>query len=274
MCLIASLFNWLGRAMMVPIVAALAIWLNWSSSDQRNMFGILPAIALCATAGAARLSRLRPRNFWLNGVTVAAVVFVVLAGSGLLKATQATIGSVAGGDRPLHKRLAAMRGSVPDKVALFYPQLEPDYRFMSALAQLTDAAHVLVTSPLFRFFERGAHALSRWPYEQVEPGDLFAAHEWLVPPDDPRWVLVHRGTTAAWLRVPGLRGCHGASPAGSRPRRKLRSAARDLRGPTAGLWGAGRHGLASHDHRDHERSSNADGRRNDDPRAGAVVERM
>ena len=63
----------------------------------------------------------------------------------------------------------AMRGDVAGKVALFYPQLNREYRFIAALSARTDATHVLVTYPLFRFFPRGAHALSLWPFDRVRP---------------------------------------------------------------------------------------------------------
>jgi hypothetical protein len=39
----------------------------------------------------------------------------------------------------------AMRGGVAGKVALFYPQLNREYRFIAALSDRTDATHVLVT---------------------------------------------------------------------------------------------------------------------------------
>ncbi len=61
LCLAASLASWLGRAVLPLLVAYGAIWLYWSSYDQRNIFGLLPALALCASAGAAQLWRLRPR---------------------------------------------------------------------------------------------------------------------------------------------------------------------------------------------------------------------
>ncbi len=205
-CLAASVFTWFGRA-TIPLLAAYgAIWLYWSSYDQRNIFGLLPVLALCATFGARRLWELRPRLLWANGVAVAAGLFLVLAGGGLLKDAQARIASVTRGDRALPARLAAMRGGVPEKVALFYPQLQADYRFISALESRTNPAHVLITYPLFRFFSRGAHALSLWPYDLVTPGDIFAGHEYHTPPPDPRWILLARHqSNRVWLRVAGLR---------------------------------------------------------------------
>jgi hypothetical protein len=206
LCLVAAAWSWFGRAALPLLLLYGAIWLSWSSYDQRNVFGVLPVLALCASFGAARLWQLTPGVVWKNGVALLAGLFVLLAGSGMLKDAQSRLAGLARGDRALPARLDAMRGTVPDKVARFYPHLVGDYRFISALAERSGATHVLVTTPLFRFFERGAHAMSLWPYEQVQPGDVFASHEWLVPPDDPRWVLVARGTThRVWLRVAALR---------------------------------------------------------------------
>ena len=229
-CLLASLTSWFGRATLPLLAAYGAVWLYWSSYDQRNIFGLLPVLALCASFGASWLWRARPQPIWSNAVAVLAGLFIVLAGGGLMKDAQARIGSLTTGDRALSARLTAMRGGVPDKVALFYPQLDREYRFISALAGRTDAAHVLITYPLFRFFERGAHALSLWPYGLVQPGDVFASHEFHVPPDDPRWVLLssippHR----VWLRVAGLRQVTplaAAALAAGRPKRMLYDVAR------------------------------------------------
>lgn len=205
-CLVASLTSWFGRATLPVLLAYGAVWLHWSSYDQRNIFALLPVLALCVSFGAAWLWRARPQAIWPNAVAAIAGLFLVLAGGGLLKDAQARIASLATGDRALPARLAAMRGGVPDKVSLFFPQLAGDYRFISALSGRTDAAHVLITYPLFRFFERGAHALSLWPYELVEPGDVFAGHEYHAPPDDPRWVLLwHAPPHRVWLRVSELR---------------------------------------------------------------------
>ena len=177
---------------------------------QRNLFGLLPVLALTASFGAAWLWRARPQMLWPNAIAAGAGLFLILAGSGLLKDAQARIASISAGTtgaRALPARLAAMRGAVPDKVALFYPQWDSrDYRSTRRACRPTDAAHVLVTFPLFRFFERGAHALSLWPYERVQTGDVFASHEYHAPPDDPRWVLVARlPPNRVWLRVAGLR---------------------------------------------------------------------
>lgn len=205
-CLVASVTSWFGRATLPVLLAYGAIWLYWSSYDQRNIFGLLPVLALCASAGAARLWTLRPAILWRNGVAVCAGLFLVLAGGGLLKDAQAKIASVSRGERALPARLAAIRGGTPAEVALFYPELDGEYRFISALSSRTRAAHVLITYPLFRFFERGAHALSLWPYELVRPGDVFASHEYHVPPPDSRWVLLSRTPHhRVWLRVAALR---------------------------------------------------------------------
>jgi len=78
------------------------------------------------------------------------------------------------------------------------------------LSARTGAAHVLVTYPMFRFFERGAHALSLWPFEQVRAGDVFAGHEYHTPPGDPLWILLSRAPgTRVWLRVSEL---HSVQP--------------------------------------------------------------
>ena len=196
--LVASAWTWFGRAVL-PVVAVYgAIWLYWSSYDQRNIFVLLPVVAMAVSFGAGRLWRTRPAVVWANAVALVASLFLVLAGGGLLKETQARLASLRG----LNTRLAAIRGGVPDKVARFYPQFEQDYRFLSALSERTAAAHVLVTYPLFRFFERGAHALSLWPYELVRPGDVFAGHEWHAPPADRRWLFLARhGRNRIWLRA-------------------------------------------------------------------------
>jgi hypothetical protein len=225
LCLIASLASWFGRAALPVLLVYGAVWLYWSSYDQRNIFGLLPVLALCASFGAAWLWRLRPQAIWPNVVAVVAGLFLVLAGGGLLKDAQAKLASLTRGDRALAARLSAMRGGVADKVTRFYPQLEGDYRFIAALSERTDAAHVLITYPLFRFFARGAHALSLWPYERVQPGDVFSGHEYHAPPDDPRWVLLSRNPPhRVWLRVAGLNQVTErnaeASP-GGRPKRVL-----------------------------------------------------
>ena len=205
-CLGASLASWFGRATLPVLLVYAAVWLYWSSYDQRNIFGLLPALALCVSFGAASLWRARPQAIWPNAIAVAAGLFLILAGGGLLKDAQARLASLTGGERALPARLRAMRGGIAGKVALFYPQLDREYRFISALAGRTDAAHVLVTYPLFRFFERGAHALSLWPFDRVRPGDVFASHEYHVPPGDPRWVLLSRTPgNRVWLRVLDLR---------------------------------------------------------------------
>jgi hypothetical protein len=222
---VASIGSWFGRAALPVLVVYGAVWLYWSSYDQRNIFGLLPVLALSASFGAASLWQMRPRAIWPNAVAVLAGLFLVLAGGGLLKDAQARLASLTRGDRALPARLVAMRGGVPAKVALFYPQLDGDYRFIAALSEHTDAAHVLVTYPLFRFFARGAHALSLWPYERVQPGDVFAGHEYHAPPDDPRWVLLSRNPPhRVWLRVAGLSHVPprtAAAPAGGRARRVL-----------------------------------------------------
>ena len=178
---------------------------NWSSYDQRNIFGLLPALALCVSFGGAWLWRARPQVIWPNVIAVVAGLFLILAGGGLLKDAQARLASLTGGERALPARLRAMRGGIAGKlpcsilswigIPLHFP-----------LAGRTDAAHVLVTYPLFRFFERGAHALSLWPFDRVRPGDVFASHEYHVPPGDPRWVLLSRSPgNRVWLRVSDLR---------------------------------------------------------------------
>ena len=208
-CLAASIASWFGRVTLPVLLAYSAVWLYWSSYDQRNLFGLLPVLALTASFGAAWLWRARPQILWPNAIAAGAGLFLILAGGGLLKDAQARIASFSAGPAGAHAlpaRLAAMRGGVPDKVALFYPQWDRDYRLIAGLAGRTDAAHVLVTYPLFRFFERGAHALSLWPYERVRTGDVFAGHEYHAPPDDPRWLLVARlPPNRVWLRVDGLR---------------------------------------------------------------------
>ena len=60
-CLGASLASWFGRATLPVLLAYAAVWLYWSSYDQRNIFGLLPALALCVSFGAASLWRARPQ---------------------------------------------------------------------------------------------------------------------------------------------------------------------------------------------------------------------
>ena len=206
LCLIASAMTWFGRATLPVLVAYSSVWLFWSSYDQRNIFGLLPVLALCASFGAARLWQLRPSLVWKNAIALVAGLFLVLAGGSLLKDAQGRAVGLMRGERTFAARMAALRGGVGEKVTLFYPQFDRDYRFISALSTRTDAAHVLVTYPLYRFFERGAHALSWWPYELVEAGDVFAGHEHHTPPNDPNWVLVaDHPPNRIWLRVSGLR---------------------------------------------------------------------
>lgn len=205
LCLLASLRTWFGRAVLPILVVYGAIWLYWSSYDQRNIFGLLPVLALAASYGAAWLWRARPQFVWANALAVGAGLFLVLAGGGLLKDMQARAASLTRGDRPLAARVAAMRGTIGDKVALFYPTLDKDYRLVAGLSGRTGAAHVLVTYPMFRFFERGAHALSLWPFERVQPGDIFASHEYHTPPPDPRWVLLARQPGyRVWINVTSM----------------------------------------------------------------------
>jgi hypothetical protein len=153
---------------------------------------LLSVLALTVSYGAAWLWRATPQIVWANGVAVIAGLFLVLAGGGLLKEAQARLTSMTRGERSLSSRLSVMRGTIAEKVALYYPLLDRDYRFVAALSNRTSAAHVLVTYPMFRFFERGAHALSLWPFDRVKPGDVFASHEYHEPPADQRWVLLSR----------------------------------------------------------------------------------
>jgi hypothetical protein len=204
--LLAAAATWFGRAVLPIVIVDAAIWLVWSSYDQRNLFGVLPVVALCATFGAQRMWTWRPAVIWRNGVALLAGLFLILAGGSVLKDAQARLASLTGGERPLRARLEAARGGTAEKVARFYPGLAADYTFVAALAERTAATHVLVTSPLFRFFPRGSHALSFWPYEVVQPGDVFAAHESHRPPPDPRWVLLWRGPVhRVWLRAAAMR---------------------------------------------------------------------
>ena len=113
------------------------------------------------------------------------------------------------GARALPARLAAMRGADPDKVALFYPQLGS--RLLVDRCASPAGPTRRTCSSLIRSFDSssaGAHALSLWPYERVRPGDVFAGHEYHVPPGDPRWVLLvaRLPPNRVWLRVAGLRG--------------------------------------------------------------------
>jgi hypothetical protein len=224
-CLAGSVRSWFGRAVLPLVIVYGVIWLYWSSYDQRNIFGILPLVALCASYGAATLWHLRPRFVFANGVTVLAGLFLLLSAGGMLKEMQSRIAAMSRGPSALPLRLDAMRGTVADKVARFYGHLNDDYRFIAELSERTGAAHVLVTTPLFRFLERGAHGMSRWPFELIRPGDIFATHEWLMPPPDERWTLVYRGSThKVWVLVAEWQPVE---------------ATRVLRNPTAGREGAG-----------------------------------
>jgi len=206
LCVLASATSWFGRAALPVLIVYGAIWLHWSSYDQRNVFGLLPILALCAAFGGRWLWGAWPRLLWPNAIAIFGGVFLILAGGGLLKDAQARIAAMTRGDQTLPARLAAMRGDIAGKVTLFYPQLDVEYRFISALSQRSDATHVLVTYPLFRFFDRGAHALSLWPYNRVRSGDVFASHSYHTPPDDPRWVLLSRHPdNRVWLYVEAIR---------------------------------------------------------------------
>jgi hypothetical protein len=214
-CLLASLMTWFGRAALPVLAGYGAIWLYWSSYDQRNIFGLLSVLGLAVSFGGAWLWRARPQLVWTNVIAVGGGLFLVLAGGGLLKDMQARVAAMTRGERPLPARVEAMRGTTADKVALFYPLLDKDYRFVSGLAARTDAAHVLVTYPMFRFFERGAHALSLWPFDRVRAGDVFAGHEYHAPPADPRWVLLSRQPGyRVWINVPALEPVTPSVPAG------------------------------------------------------------
>ena len=49
LCVLASATSWFGRAALPVLIVYGAIWLHWSSYDQRNVFGLLPILALCAS---------------------------------------------------------------------------------------------------------------------------------------------------------------------------------------------------------------------------------
>lgn len=191
-CLALSLRSWFARAVLPVLIAYGLMWGLWSSYDQRNIFAALPIVAVVATYGALQAWRLWPPVLWQSGVALGAGLFLVLAGGGLLKELQARARAITG-PQGLAARVAAIRGGPDSRIAFFFPQHHEDYRYVRALAERTKATHALVTSPMFRFFENGAHALSLWPYERVAPGDVFVAHEWHRPPDVPGWVFVHQG---------------------------------------------------------------------------------
>ena len=160
---------------------------------------------LTASFGAAWLWRARPQLLWPNAIA---------AGGGAVsdprrrRSAQGCAGPdrvVFGGHRGDAGAAGAPRGDARRRCRTRSRSSIRSWIATTgsspALAGRTDAAHVLVTYPLFRFFERGAHALSLWPYERVQPGDVFASHEYHAPPDDPRWVLVARlPPNRVWLR--------------------------------------------------------------------------
>ena len=191
-CLALSLRAWFPRAVLPVLLLYALMWGVWSSYDQRNIFAALPVVAIVATYGALYAYRLRPSIVWQSGIALFAGLFLVLAGGGLLKELQARVKAVTGPGGAA-ARLQAIAGGPDARIDFFYPQHAPDYRYVRALAEHTRARHVLVTSPMFRFFRNGAHALSLWPYDQVAPGDVFVAHEWHRPPDVPGWTFVQQG---------------------------------------------------------------------------------
>ena len=89
---LASLASWLGRSALPLLVAYGAIWLYWSSvrSTQhlRAASGARPVRQLQGRLGSGGCGR---RSLWQNGIAVMAGLFLVLAGGGLLKDTQARL---------------------------------------------------------------------------------------------------------------------------------------------------------------------------------------
>jgi hypothetical protein len=211
-CLAFSLGSWFARAVLPVLVPYALVWGLWSSYDQRNLFAALPFIAIVAALGARRAWRMWPAVLWQSGVALMAGLFLILAGGGLLRELQARAKALGGTAR---ERLAAIDGTAEARIDYFYPQYAPDFHYLAALAARTRATHVLVTSPMFRFFENGAHALSLWPYERIRPGDVFAGHEYHRPPEVPGWVLVKQGTGhRIWVFDPRLEA-RPVPPAGS-----------------------------------------------------------
>ena len=205
-CLVLSLGSAVARG-VIPILAVFTLmWSVWSSYDQRNIFAVLPIAALAAVYGARASWRLRPALLWQSGVALFAGLFLLLTGSGLLKDVQRRAAGLSGGERPLGARLQAMRGGAEARIALFYPQYDADYRLVRTLAERTHAEHVLVTSPMYRFFANGAHPWGVWPYDLLKAGDVFAGHESQRPPLMPGWVLVRQGRGhRVWVFDPSLR---------------------------------------------------------------------
>ena len=187
-----------GLAVVVSLYAA--IWLVWSSYDQRNLFLALPLIGAIAAAGTARLAS-RSGPLLLSLLAVLLGTFVVLSGGGLLKDAQARLKAMVGGPAAVLTRLGMMPQGPPDRPAFFFPRYAEVYRYVSTLARRTGAQHVFSTSPLFRFYANGVFTLFDWPDGLSHAGDVFAGHDGHRPDDAEAWVLVAApGWHRVWLR--------------------------------------------------------------------------
>ena len=197
-CLLASLVTWFGRATLPVLLATARSGCYWSSYDQRNIFGLLPALALAVSFGGAWLWRARPqldldqrdRSGWRT--------FPVLAGGGLLKDAQATIASMTRGERALPARSKAMRGAIgrQSRALLSSPR-----------SRITASFPALAAAPMRRTCSsptRCSASSSAAPTRSASgrsigfgAGDVFAGHEYHAPPADPRWVLLSRSPAIA-----------------------------------------------------------------------------
>ncbi len=190
----------LGRATLPVIVGYGLIWFFWSWSDQRNIFVLMPALAATATLGATRLWSMAPAVVTQGGLALLVGTFIVLSGGAVLRDAQAHLKRLSGGPPALADRLPAIDGAVEQRIRLFFPQFAGDYDYLTAVSQASGAHHVFATSPIFRFFPKGAHALAVWPIQEIRDRDVFCGHEWHRPPTGDSWVLIaDRGWHRIWL---------------------------------------------------------------------------
>jgi len=190
--MLLSVRSWFARAVLPVLVVSMLTWALWSSYDQRNIFAILPVIAIVGTYGAQAAWRLKPSILSQTVVALWAGLFLVLAGGSLLRELQARAEDMTSGSRRIQARIDAIRRGPDARIELFYPQYAADYHAVRELAERTHAEHVIVTSPMYRFFSNGAHPLGVWPYDRTRPGDLFVAHEGRPPASMSGWTFVRK----------------------------------------------------------------------------------
>ena len=159
--------------------------------------------------------------------------FIVLAGGAVSRDAQAHLKRLSGGAPALAARLPAIDGPIEQRIRLFFPHFAGDYDYLTAVSQASGAPHIFATSPIFRFFPKGAHALAVWPIQEIRDRDVFCGHEWHRPPTGDSWVLIadrgwHRiwRWTAAWLTSPEPESCAFQTTRRTSAQRRIRRARR------------------------------------------------